>query len=76
MICSPAAHLVCCIRDSWYRCQASKDAGSTHSCFRVHTWLHACRAQIWHSAVKAVITGISITLDYFNMLVGKSCTAA
>jgi hypothetical protein len=42
----------------------------------MHTWLHARRAQIWHSAVKAVITGISITLDYFNMLVGGSCTAA
>jgi hypothetical protein len=34
-------------------------------------WMRAHRCQVWHSAVKAVITGVSITLDYFNMLVGE-----
>lgn len=36
---------------------------------RAHMWWLPSGTQMWQNAIKAVLTGLSILLDYWNMLV-------
>jgi hypothetical protein len=57
----------------WWKVQAAAVATPhpAHGKMRCLWWLPR-RQQVWHNLVKAVLVGISITLDYWNMLVAMT----